>query len=284
MNKIITGSEFNAVNNDTILYKLVRISMIHHDFKFVKGLNIDTNEFNDTEYGPNGIHFCFCDHIGEWINLYIKALLWIVEVPDDARVVIFKDKIKSDKIILKNIVPFNDLMMMKVMNIPTLYTLILTCSYIEYYDICWVNEIISKNILETVKHTSDGLEYVPKKIMTNEIVLAAVNGNGYALKYVPPNMITEKIILDAVNNNGYALQFVPKNMITEEIILAAVNNDGRALYHVPPNMITKKNALAAVNNYGYALEFVPIEMMTDDIILIAVKNKGLSLAYVPKKI
>ena len=80
-------------------------------------------------------------------------------------------------------------------------------------------------------------EFVPDKLKTPELCLAAVTKVGWLLEFVPDELKTRKLCLVAVSNNGDALEFVPEEFKTLELCLAAV---------------TKNN--------GYALEFVPDEL------------------------
>jgi hypothetical protein len=67
MNKIISSYVFNKNNNGKTFYKLIDVSMIHNGYNFFKRLNVDKNDFNDEECGPNGIYFCSEHHLDQWI-------------------------------------------------------------------------------------------------------------------------------------------------------------------------------------------------------------------------
>jgi hypothetical protein len=213
MNEIISGSEFNAIYNNKIYYKLVSISMIHNGYKFEKGLNIDKNEFNNIECGPNGIYFCFGHFIDIWIDTNKKQLIWTVEVPDDARIVVFKNKIKSNKIILKDIVPYDQVMQIEQIKLCEKNVFYLTCFYNEYsYD-----DKLQKIILDKIKCNAYILKYISKNILTTEIILAALNIDGNLLKFVPKEMLTNEIISAAVNNDGLVYDRTPQRGVGSQI-------------------------------------------------------------------
>jgi hypothetical protein len=97
-NKEITGKQFNEINGQKPLYKLTNKEENHYGFQYKDGLNEDRLEFNTKEYCLGGLYFANIDNIYKFIsiNKYIRK----VTIPDDARVCIFEDKIKANKIIV----------------------------------------------------------------------------------------------------------------------------------------------------------------------------------------
>ena len=43
---VLTGKDFNNKYKNIDFYKIINLELIHHDFKFKNGLNIDTVPFN----------------------------------------------------------------------------------------------------------------------------------------------------------------------------------------------------------------------------------------------
>ena len=115
----------------------------------------------------------------------------------------------------------------------------------------------------------------PKKpLTTEEFCLAMVQAaGGYALQFLPDKLKTEEIYLAAVKDFGTTLEFVPDAMKTEVLCLAAVQKDGRALKFVPDALKTEALCLAAVQQDGRALEFVPDALKTEALCLAAVQKK-----------
>ena len=85
---------------------------------------------------------------------------------------------------------------------------------------------------------------------TEEMKLAAVNGNGYAIQHI--SNPSEEIKLAAVKQNGYAIQYMIDP--SEEIKLAAVKDYGYAIKHIENP--TEEMKLASVKENGYAIEYI----------------------------
>ncbi len=67
--KTLSGKQFNELYKNTIFCKVLNDNLTHHNFKYRKGLNIDTNIFNATgECSKGGLYFCDMN----FIDLYIS--------------------------------------------------------------------------------------------------------------------------------------------------------------------------------------------------------------------
>ena len=56
------------------------------------------------------------------------------------------------------------------------------------------------------------LQYVPHRLKTLELCIAAVKNDGRVLWYVPESLKTQELYLLAVQNDDRALQYVPKTL------------------------------------------------------------------------
>lgn len=191
----ISGEEFNEMYDGIGFYKFLNNDLIHNNFHYRLGLNIDTEPFNPTGMcQKGGLYFCK----GSECYLYWKnygTLLAIVEIPDDARVYIERNKFKTDKLIIKDIRDFDNV-----------------------DDRFWIDFII--------KEDCRALEYV--KYQTEKLCIQVVQKNGLILQYV--NKQTEAICIHAVKQNGLALRLV--NEQTDKICVQAVKQDSMALEYV----------------------------------------------------
>jgi hypothetical protein len=100
----VLGSKFKEMYKNCSVVKLTNESCCHNDFQFVEGLNEDVNEFNYAEVcGPDGLYFCTERDSEQWFD-YLEDItyVWDVEIPDDARVCVYDEKIKSNKFVLSN--------------------------------------------------------------------------------------------------------------------------------------------------------------------------------------
>jgi hypothetical protein len=62
--------------------------------------------------------------------------------------------------------------------------------------------------MAAVKRTPEALEWADKKIITPELCLVAVQANSMALGYVPRLLLTKEMVQTAVVNNRNVLAFV----------------------------------------------------------------------------
>ncbi len=180
----------------------------------------------------------------------------------------------------------------------------------DYYPTLGYTEFTQKNI---------ALEYMPEKMKTHRMCLAAVKRNGRALKYVPPTVKGYKrICLEAVkhdpygfaskfvpkeiripkrhltvinqkfintmNQHGWLLQFAPEEVKTLDVCLAAVASYTSSLKYVPPTVEHYNDiCFNVIQRDGAMLKFVPPDKRTNKMCLTAVEQNGLALQFVPKE-
>lgn len=102
--KEITGKQFNELYKDEPLHKFTNKTENQFGFQYVDGLNVDVHPF-DLSHGDcskGGLYFTSVINAdcGLYRWLYDKEYVRSVKVPDDARVCIYIDKFKADKIIV----------------------------------------------------------------------------------------------------------------------------------------------------------------------------------------
>lgn len=169
---VISGSLFNAVYINKKFYKFLNNDLQHNGFIYNVGLNVDTISFNPTsKCSSGGLYFCEEADCHIWWNQFGTKMSEI-EIPNDATICIEENKFKTNKLIIKSIIDFED------MN-----------------DGFWMNIFIMD---------ADALQYIKKQ--TYEICLKAVNRNGLTLEYVKDQ--TLKICMEAIKQNNHALCYV----------------------------------------------------------------------------
>ena len=100
----VSGKKFAEMFENCKVIKLTNESCCHNGFQYVEGLNMDTNVFDSTRVcGPDGLYFCTESNAQRWFD-YVSNItyVWDVEIPEDARVCVYEDKLKADKFILSN--------------------------------------------------------------------------------------------------------------------------------------------------------------------------------------
>lgn len=137
--------------------------------------------------------------------------------------------------------------------------------------------------MTAVKQKGEVLENVSRSLLAKnpDIIMEAVNNNGFALQYVPEGAKTKDVVMAAVKKAGTALQFAPKFKNDPEVVLAAIDKDGRAIEHADDHFKKDRDtAIRAVRSNGYALSYIDQSFRGEkEIALIAVKQYGQSIAY-----
>jgi hypothetical protein len=101
--KLRTGKEFNSLFSQHKFYKILHETLNHNGFQYKEGLNIDSEEFcPHGECEKGGLYFAMEEHILLYTEYGSKIAT--VHIPDDAMVYIEKEKFKSNKIILSDII------------------------------------------------------------------------------------------------------------------------------------------------------------------------------------
>jgi hypothetical protein len=113
---MILGKEFNETNK-SVLVKLTNECCVHNDYLYQEGLNElyspfqeDIYRSNDNDYiygdiyyGP-GLYFCKYEDMFHWLYYSGQSMryIWLITIPDDAKVIILNKKIKCNKFIMTN--------------------------------------------------------------------------------------------------------------------------------------------------------------------------------------
>ncbi len=116
-----------------------------------------------------------------------------------------------------------------------------------------------------------------------EIVLAAVQQNGWALQYAHESLQKDReIVLTAVQQTAWVLQFAHASLQEDrQIVLAAVKQNGWAVQYANESLQKDREIfLAAVKQYSWALQFADENLKKDrEIVLAAIQQDGRSLRY-----
>jgi len=205
----ISGLEFNNTckwyseiykeiyhqNKNIQFYKFLNHNLIHNNFQYKLGLNVDIVPFNPSGMCESGgLYFCeeaMCHH--HWRG-YDGKKVAIIEIPDDARVYEDGNKFKADKLIITEIIDFCDMP-----------------------DDFWIN-ILHKDY--------KALEYV--KNQTDELCTLAIMQNGSAIQFVKNQ--TKELCELAINKDGTSLQYVRDQ--TDELCRSVVQKEGFRIQYV----------------------------------------------------
>ena len=98
----ISGKEFNAKNSKP-LHKITNRSANHRGVVYKHGRVNDVMLWDPRECKPGGIYITDQEHIGDWKcydEKFFMTRMFEVTIPDDAKVVVFKAKIKASSIVI----------------------------------------------------------------------------------------------------------------------------------------------------------------------------------------
>ena len=124
---------------------------------------------------------------------------------------------------------------------------------------------------------------------TLNVCLAAIKDNINNLKYVPKKCITDEIILSVLcSDMYYAIDLIPKQYLTDEIYLRGVILKPSLLKYLPEHLKTEKVCIEALKKNPVLLPFVGRSNLTRDMCRIVLDNKDADIlrnsfliAYIP---
>ena len=107
--KVYSGIEFNKMSKGTKFYKFFNNNLKHFSFEYKEGLNVNTESFNPNGLcSKGGLYFCEEDACYLYFDLY-GTKLSLIEIPNDAKVYIEQNGFKTDRLIVKKIMNFEDI-------------------------------------------------------------------------------------------------------------------------------------------------------------------------------
>ena len=235
----VSGKKLNDANEQKTFYKFINKNMVHHDFKYMEGLNVDTRIFDPTgRCDGGGLYFTSINKLFRFKNFGEK--IYKINIPNSARCYLEDDKIKCDKIIIKY---FDDIYNLKNYDI-CIEAVKENGHAIKYID----NKILEKNIdicIEAVKQNGDAIYYIDNKILEKniDICIGAVKQNGCAICHID-NKTLEKnidICIEAVKRDGNSIRYIDNKILEKniDICIEAVKEDGRAIFYIDRKILEK---------------------------------------------
>lgn len=197
---VISGKEFNEKYKEKYV-KLINKENNHNGYKYGPGLNTLDGPFNPRHVcRKGGLYFCQEDDIGRWIEYGTGTMEYVCDVviPDDAKVLVMENKLKTDKFELTNKrnIWTDEEYCKKAVKEDGMYLKYVTN---QTEEIC---EIAIKNVI-------DAFEYVEYK--TDHLYKIAVEDNGMLLEFIEDQ--TEEICELAVKNNPRAIDFIKSDYV-----------------------------------------------------------------------
>jgi hypothetical protein len=263
MGKEITGKKCNEIFKNIPLYKFTNTEEKHYDHQYVNGLNFDANNFDiSRECSRGGLYFTSAKYIGTWIdgNTYVRN----VSIPDDARVCIYQNKIKANKIILgpRNIIYDSDIFEDEEMQILAVQQ--------NGYIIKYIKEPSEEVKKLAVKQNGIAIKYIDNS--SEELQRLAVQQNGNSIKYIDEP--SEEVQMLAVQQNGNAIMHIKEP--SEEVQKLAVQQNGRVIQDI--NEPSEEVKMLAVQENGNVIIY--IKEPSEEVQRLAVQQNGNAIMYI----
>jgi hypothetical protein len=286
MSLILSGVEFNEVFNGVSLYKIIKNSMIHNNFKFSKGLNIDNNEFQvNNSSAPGGFFFTLGDYVNvkTLSNFYNPMSVWNIEIPDDSIVVIYNNRMKTNKIILTSkISDQSELKFLTKENVELMFKIN------QNSLICFPDNLKTESMFLTdvINNNPKLLSFVPHKLwnpeICNKIYQSAFDTNNISFRYINDKFKTIKMCEQAILSDISNFLYVPEKCMTSEICEKAVKYNTDYFEYVPYQCMTSEICDIVMMKNCEFFDLIPDYFKTLDMCLKALKYNPDYFEYIPK--
>lgn len=253
--KLITGTQLNELCPDVEFVKTTFDGEIHNGLQYKEGFNtmLEGENFNpDPHCLPGGLYFCaITDHLN-WIKYRGKnaTSIWDVTIPPQAQVVVMKNKIKADMIVLRNkrnVWLYDDIeksincnkviwnvnfdqdnmtqelysKLIDLINNKCLKSEMYAADYLLYFNDDKYNAFkTSDTIRSIIDHSPIGFTTVPKELLTKEIIEYVVAKFPHSQVYaesIPHEFFTQEIANSAFMMNFRNISAIPEKFITQKM-------------------------------------------------------------------
>ena len=237
-----TGIEFNRIYKNVKFYKFLRNNLHHFNFTYQLGLNVDFVPFNPTsECSKGGLYFCEESNCHLYYQSYGTKIA-TVKIPDDARVYVESDKFKADRLIIDEIIDFE--------NVPDEFWL--NIFYKSVSALKYIKEQSEDLHISAIKQDGLMLEFVKEEFKTGDLCTLAVEQNSEALKFVPECFQTNDMCTFAICQDANVFRYV-KNQ-TQELCDLAVKKNCDAFKYVEDSYKTKELYEHMIGRYKFVIE------------------------------
>lgn len=236
----ISGKKAKEIFDGVALVKLTNASCVHNGLKLVEGYNVDKNVFDYAQMcGPDGLYFCQLDDILEWLDYGHEPMvyMWDVELPDDAKVVMYDTKLKADKFILSNKRPISDWIVTKIASM-----------------------IASNAKSIEILHFINGLtnEVKPSAEKMEEIYMHLIINDPSIVRNLSDKAFTYNVCLCAAQNYAGAYEYVSQYCLSHEIVFECVKMDNE-IYETLPDSLKS----IEMSQYMFRQDVANYEMIPD---------------------
>ncbi len=120
------------------------------------------------------------------------------------------------------------------------------------YPIGYVPKVlITKDLVKmSVTNNPESLRDIPKRFITKELINIAINGEPLTLEFVPAHKRTKDICMMAYKNNKSAIEWIPEEYVTEEMYKDAFEENYKVIKVIPQRLITRQMCITAINKFN----------------------------------
>ena len=117
------------------------------------------------------------------------------------------------------------------------------------------------------------LQYIPEKLKTLTVCLAAIEHNHSNINYVPKEMLTAEFYREMVMANGEVIQFLPEDLKTEELCRHAFENNIDSIRYIPESIVTEADCERYITE-AYSISALPKKYITPRLLALGVRSKS----------
>ncbi len=317
----ISGKKFNEIFAGVPLIKLTNESCCHNGMNFVEGENIDHNEFRfDHVCGADGIYFCRLEDMFSWLEYSSSPMyyMWDAEVPVSARAVMYRNKLKANRLTLSNKRKIShyvcDKLMGMVQNseaIEKIFDIIECLTPQTYPDV----QSMEKIYLDLLARDFDIFDRIPEESRSYNICLflATNDPNGY--QKISDGYVSHEMLMGCVKKNPDVYHQIPEKERSQEMSqylfdlatknYVVVNDEHKTVQmtkqylaetkdidlmdstqrvtgSIPRRFINEPSiARLLVQNNGEILKEIDFRLKDYDLCRSAVESSGIALGLVP---
>ena len=317
----ISGKKFNEIFAGVPLIKLTNESCCHNGMNFVEGENIDNNEFRfDQSCGADGIYFCRLEDMFSWLEYSSSPMyyMWDAEISVNARAVMYRNKLKANRLILSNKRKIShyvcDKLMGMVQNseaIEKIFNIIDSLTPQTYPDVQSMEKIYlgllerdfdifdripeesrSYNIcLFLATNDPDGYQKIRDEYISHEMLMGCVKKNPDVYRQIPEKERSQEMSqylfdLNSMNyvviNDEHKSVQMTEQYLTETKDIDSMDSTQRVTASIPRRFINEPSvARLLVQKNGEILKEIDFRLKDYDLCRSAVTNSGIALRSVP---
>lgn len=290
----ISGTKFNEIYRGVPLVKLTNEECLHNGFQYMAGLNIDTNFKYDKSCGPDGLYFCRLDDMHKWLNYSSMPMMyvWDVVIPNDAKTIVYKDKLKSDRFILSNKRLIADHIVDYIMN--KLDTMSKTSELDDIFKFMdavpskmkeQMEENIEQIYLKMLDRFPEAITRIPTDYRTYDVCLKAAKLYDDAYDHIRDYCLSHEIMIECMKRDPkiYLTLTDFESFKSVEMSEIAFNYDTMYYENIPLAHKTKEMTIKYLTQYGGSasediISHIPKEFINDsDIIDTVLAKNGMYL-------